>query len=230
MKLLLKWVGRNKGWLFSGIGVVILGSIVKHHSFLCNHLTSRIPIPYFLLYILIAFFGFSLALMILRLKRALLPEQDATNQHMQVAYMLECELKPISRNVKTLVASILELPDILDFLRGNKFCRLCERHDFNKEWQLIKKLVNRRSLSYHIEDTLYNFINTLYLMGNDFLQEFFEDFQKRYKEEHPSADFTQIESELKNLDKVSQPKHREEVREEYNQMLTERKLFEQKEI
>ena len=67
-------------------------------------------------------------------------------------------------------------------------------------------------------------------MGNDFLQEFFEDLQKRYKEEHPSADFTQIESELKNLDKVSQPKHREEVREEYNQMLTERKLFEQKEI
>jgi hypothetical protein len=62
-------------------------------------------------------------------------------------------------------------------------------------------------------------------MGNDFLQKFLGDFQKRYEEEHPNANFTQIESELKNLEKVSQLKHREEIREEYNQMLTERKLF-----
>ncbi|MFQ5728788.1 MAG: hypothetical protein ACE5GN_00305, partial [Waddliaceae bacterium] len=80
-------------------------------------------------------------------------EQHATKK---THHILECELKPISRNIKTLVASILELPDILDFLRDNKFCRLCERHDFNKEWQLIKKLVNRRSHSYHIDDTFYS--------------------------------------------------------------------------
>jgi hypothetical protein len=151
-------------------------------------------------------------------------EQNTTKQ---LSRMLRYELKSISRSVKSLVASILELSDILDFLRGNKFYRLCERYDVNTEWQLIQDIIigKSRHVTYHTEDTFYNFINTLYLMGNDFLQKFLGDFQKRYEEEHPNANFTQIESELKNLEKVSQLKHREEIREEYNQMLTERKLF-----
>ena len=218
----LKWVRRNKEWLFSGIAVFCLSMVVTFRNFLWNHLTSQILIPYFLLYILIAFSCFSLVLIILRLKKALSQhkyiEQDTAKQPQR---MLRHELEPISRSVKSLVASILELSDTLDFLRGNKFYRLCERYDVNTEWHLIQDIIIRKShVPYHTEDTFYNFINTLYLTGNDFLQEFLGDFQKRYEEEHPNADFTQIEFELKNLEKVSQPKHRGEIRKKYNQILT----------
>ena len=131
-------------------------------------------------------------------------KQPGNKQHTteRIPHMLSCELAPIPPSIKSLVASILELPDILNFLRSNKFFRLCDSHDVNKSWIDIERTITEktRHIGCHTENTFYNFINLLHLIwGNDFLTKFLSDFRKRYKEEYKDVDFTEVESKLENL-------------------------------
>lgn len=129
-------------------------------------------------------------------------EQDTTKRVPRMLSFNPDELIPHS--IRCLGISILNLPELLNFLGSGEFDKLCTIHDVDWLWKYLKRAIPKATdVNIQIEDIFYHFIYWLFTENRPL--EFIDDFKNKYTKEHPDADFTEVESAIMNLKRDTLP-------------------------